>query len=475
MSGDEGGAFGELVGRRVRRADRPSRDVVALTLGGRGGQDVLVASLAAGARGVGLVPERPRGDAADAFARKLRKEIAGAVVSGVEIAEGALVLRVARGDGARALVVELDGPGNVLLLDDADRVLIALRQGGLRERGLSVRERWTPPASARWRPPAHTAGLRAAGPDLMVDRAAGEVDRRRRDLDRALKRALRRLDRRLEAIAQDAARAEDAPRLRADAGAILAGLHAIPEGATEATVTDWTVDPPEERTIALDPTRGAKGTADALFHRARRLDRGVEHATERRRETDAERRRIEALRERLRTAAAVDEIGEIAEAARRLGVRGAVAAAGDAPRGASRRERAQGQQTRVPYKRFRGHGDRPILVGRSAADNDALTLHVAKPSDLWLHARGQTGSHVIVPLQKGETCPPELLVDAAHLAAHYSDARGEARVEVQHAARRHVRKPKGMAKGAVLVDREKVLTLRLEPPRLHHLLKTEEA
>lgn len=473
MSEDGGGAFGELVGRRVRRADRPSPEVVAITLGGRGGQDVFVASVAPDARGVGLVTERPRGDAADAFARKLRKEIAGAVVSAVETSGSALVLRVVRGDAPRALVVELDGPGNVLLLDEADRVVIALRPRALLDRGLSVRERWTPPAEGRWTPPADTAGLRGAGPDLIVDRAAGEVDRRRRDLDRALKRGLRRLDRRLEAIAQDAARAEEAPRLRADASAILAGLHTIPEGATEATVTDWTAEPPEERTIPLDPTRGAKGTADALFHRARRLDRGVEHAAQRRRETEVERARIEALRERLGAAVSVDEIGEIADQARRLGVRGAVAV-GEAPRGASRRERNQAQ-TRVPYKRFRGHGDRPILVGRGAADNDALTLHVAKPSDLWLHARGQTGAHVIVPLQKGETCPPELLVDAAHLAAHYSDARGEARVEIQHAARRHVRKPKGMAKGAVLVDREKVLTLRVEPNRLHRLLKTEEA
>ena len=50
-------------------------------------------------------------------------------------------------------------------------------------------------------------------------------------------------------------------------------------------------------------------------------------------------------------------------------------------------------------------GDRAILVGRGAADNDALTLHVGRPHDLWLHARGVTGAHVIVPLRRDEPCP----------------------------------------------------------------------
>jgi predicted ribosome quality control (RQC) complex YloA/Tae2 family protein len=63
------------------------------------------------------------------------------------------------------------------------------------------------------------------------------------------------------------------------------------------------------------------------------------------------------------------------------------------------------------------------------------------------------------------------LVDAAHLAVHFSDARGEAVVEVQYTPRKWVRKPKGSAPGAVAIDREKVLVLRVEPARLERLLR----
>ncbi|GAC1522858.1 MAG: hypothetical protein NVS3B10_22990 [Polyangiales bacterium] len=109
-------------------------------------------------------------------------------------------------------------------------------------------------------------------------------------------------------------------------------------------------------------------------------------------------------------------------------------------------------------------------MGRGAKDNDLLTTHVARPHDLWLHVKGVTGAHVVVPMTKGESCPQALLIDAAHLAAHFSDARGERVVEISHAPRRHVRKPRGAPPGAVVVDREKVLVLRVEPARIALLL-----
>ena len=81
---------------------------------------------------------------------------------------------------------------------------------------------------------------------------------------------------------------------------------------------------------------------------------------------------------------------------------------------------------------------------------------------------------MIVPRTKGQTCPAEDLVDAAHLAAHFSDARDEKAVDVQYTPKRYLRKPKGSAVGAVLVDREKVLPLRFETALLRALLEREE-
>jgi predicted ribosome quality control (RQC) complex YloA/Tae2 family protein len=128
---------------------------------------------------------------------------------------------------------------------------------------------------------------------------------------------------------------------------------------------------------------------------------------------------------------------------------------------------------RPPYRLFHGASGARILVGRGAAHNDELTFHVARPHDLWLHAKGQAGAHVVVPLDKGGSCPADLLVEAAHLAAHFSGAREETLAEVQYAPRRYLRKPRGSAPGLVVVDREKVMLLRRDPGVLARLLQQE--
>jgi predicted ribosome quality control (RQC) complex YloA/Tae2 family protein len=98
-----------------------------------------------------------------------------------------------------------------------------------------------------------------------------------------------------------------------------------------------------------------------------------------------------------------------------------------------------------------------ILVGRGARENDELTFRVARPTDLWLHAHGFAGSHVVVRAG-GETrtdeVPRHVLERAAELAAYHSKARnvrGKVTVSVCRAA--DVRKERGAPPGQVLVRR----------------------
>ncbi len=128
----------------------------------------------------------------------------------------------------------------------------------------------------------------------------------------------------------------------------------------------------------------------------------------------------------------------------------------------------------APFRTFVTPTGARVLVGKGAAQNDQLTFQNSRPHDLWLHAKGRTGAHVVVPLAKNTTCPADLLVDAAHLAAHFSEARGEAVVEVQYTPRRYLRKPRGSAPGLVVVEREKVLAVRLEAGRVERLIEGEE-
>jgi predicted ribosome quality control (RQC) complex YloA/Tae2 family protein len=66
---------------------------------------------------------------------------------------------------------------------------------------------------------------------------------------------------------------------------------------------------------------------------------------------------------------------------------------------------------------------------------------------------------------------PDLLVDAAHLAAHFSTLKGDSDVEVIYTRRRYVQKPRGAAHGSVRLLREKTINLRVEPSRLEKILR----
>lgn len=319
----------------------------------------------------------------------------------------------------------------------------------------------------------------ATAESLLRDRAQADHDARQGALERSLRRGLERTTRRLAAIEKDLVASAEAPALRIRASLLLAYAHEVAPDASEVRLVDESVEPPQEHLVQLPrvhggPTgpRAAIETAQKLFARARKLDKGARIASERRTRTEHERTKIAELLDGLGAASDDRALAAIASAAHDLGVVGArssLDARADVP---EKKRRARAEE-RVPFRRFVASGGRAVLVGRGAADNDALTQRHARSQDLWLHARGVAGAHVVVPLARGEVCPPELLLDAATLAAHFSDARGEPIVDVQHAPRRYVRKPRGSAPGAVLVDREKVLALRLEAKRLARLLAAE--
>ncbi|MDG2306039.1 MAG: NFACT RNA binding domain-containing protein [Candidatus Binatia bacterium] len=99
-----------------------------------------------------------------------------------------------------------------------------------------------------------------------------------------------------------------------------------------------------------------------------------------------------------------------------------------------------------------------ILVGRSAEDNDTLTVRLAEPKDFWLHVASESGSHVVIRNPDGEARPPkETLQHAAGLAAGHSRAREGGRVAVHYAQKSDVRKPRGFAPGKVELARYKTV------------------
>ncbi len=102
-----------------------------------------------------------------------------------------------------------------------------------------------------------------------------------------------------------------------------------------------------------------------------------------------------------------------------------------------------------------------ILVGKGAKDNDHLTFRIARSNDLWLHAADYPGSHVVVRSKNRQEIPQKTLIEAAQLAAFYSQARDESKVAVHFTLKKFVHKPKGAAAG--LVNLASFKTIMVEP------------
>ena len=90
-----------------------------------------------------------------------------------------------------------------------------------------------------------------------------------------------------------------------------------------------------------------------------------------------------------------------------------------------------------------------IYVGKNNLQNEDITFNLANGNDWWFHAKKIPGSHVIVKTE-GKELPDSVYEDAARLAAYYSKAKGESRIEVDYVKRKEVKHPNGSKPGFVV-------------------------
>jgi len=405
------------------------------------------------------------------FQRWLRQELTGFKLRTARWREAQRVVELdfhrEEDQDMRRLVLEFSAPGGMLLLSHSGRVLMLSGEGLAQRRALHPGAQWTPPEplAADQLEKARGASSRLAPMEgdfapyaEAAERLLGERDRKsraesiRRRLAQPYRARLKRSSRTLDKVRAEAARGPEAEEHRRVGELLTQNMHRLRRGVTEVTLTSYTQTGVEEVQVKLDPKRTPKEEVDWRFHQYKRLLRGVEQAR---------RREAELAREVAHAKTALEQLERMDEAALLSQAEVLHVPAGE-----------EGPQEGRPYKEYLGHGGQRIWVGRGSEANDELTFKVARPYHLWLHARGQPGSHVVVPLEKGMEVAQEVLLDAAHLALHHSGAKGEPRGEVSYVPVKFLRKVKGGAPGQVLYSREKTFMVRMESERLERLLKT---
>jgi len=101
-----------------------------------------------------------------------------------------------------------------------------------------------------------------------------------------------------------------------------------------------------------------------------------------------------------------------------------------------------------------------VWAGKTAKDNDRLSIRVAKNDDWWFHLRGSPGSHVVLFVRDGVQPDKATLKAAAAIAAYHSKQRGGGSVGVTGTRARFVSKPRGAKAGLVTIRKETVFKVR---------------
>ena len=273
---------------------------------------------------------------------------------------------------------------------------------------------------------------------------AEQQRRRSHDLTKTVRTLRDRQQRKLAAQREELRRTEGREDIRHQAELVTANIYRLRRGDRSLDCEDYYDPACPIVHIELDPLKTPQQNAAALYKEYNKLKAAEQHLTVLTREGERQLDYLNSVLDELERAETDRDLSDIR---RELTETGYIRA-----RKGGKAERVKPQ---LPLK-FISDDGLEILAGRSNAQNDELTLKLARRTDYWLHTQRVHGSHVIIRCE-GEEPPPRTLEQAAGIAAYYSQARGAGKVQVDYTMVRNVRKPSGALPGKVIYTDHKTL------------------
>lgn len=284
-------------------------------------------------------------------------------------------------------------------------------------------------------------------------RGADAYDEAKRQVRQALANARARLAGKMESLESGLKDDSELERLRQSGELILAYQYALRDGQETLKAEYDPAAPPLE--ISLNPELSPLENAQAYFRKYEKAKSAMQAVPELIAETQVELDFLAQLETDLASAANWPEIDEVIQ---HLQVRGHW-------QGKTSR-RIGGAGGSGPLRVVSRDGF-VIWIGRNSRQNDKVTFKTANRQDIWLHARGAPGAHVIIR-NDGRRISDDLIAEAASVAAHYSRRRSEGQVAVDYTRVKYVRAIKGAGPGMVTYRNEQTLTVKPQDESILH-------
>lgn len=208
----------------------------------------------------------------------------------------------------------------------------------------------------------------------------------------------------------------------------------VADGAKSMTALNYYTN--EEITIPLDETLTIRENSVKYFDRYNKLKRTFDATTKLIEEVAEELSHLESISNSLDIAVAEADLAQIRDELITYGY--------IKRKGSAKKERF----TSKPFH-YVTTDNYHIYVGKNNFQNDELTFRFASGNDWWFHAKEMPGSHVIVKCNSDDL-PDHIFEIAATLAAHYSKAKNQEKVEIDYTLRKNLKKPNAAKPGFVI-------------------------
>ena len=269
------------------------------------------------------------------------------------------------------------------------------------------------------------------------------VKQRSADLMRFLQNERNKNAKKMDKLRETLEEAKSADDYRMRGELLTAHLHLLQKGDASVEVVNYYDEEQKPLRIELDPQLTPSENAQRYFKKYTKLRNSLSAVQEQMSETEQEIRYLDTLIAQLDNASLKDIDGIREELVEQGYLR---------DRGRKQAPKKKNDKPSLTcYTSSEGH---PIYVGKNNLQNEYLTNKLAHPNDTWLHTKDIPGSHVVIrSAEFGE----DTLLEAAMLAAYYSQAKSSSQVPVDYTLIRHVRKPNGSKPGFVIYEKQKTL------------------
>lgn len=259
-----------------------------------------------------------------------------------------------------------------------------------------------------------------------------------------IRKNLQRNKKKLKKLSNELKATENADEYRIKGEVLTTYLYQIKRGMTKITLPNF-YDNNKEITISLSNQLSPSQNAQKYFKKYQKLKNAVTFVNEQIELTKKEVAYLEEIQTQIELATPAD-LNDIKTELQQEGY-------------IKKKQQKSKHSSRVKINKpesFIASDGTEILVGKNNLQNEKLTLHTAKKTDIWLHAKNIPGSHVII---KSNNPSDETLFEAAMLAAYFSKFRSSANVPIDYVQVKNIRKPNGSKPGFVIYEGQKTLTV----------------